>query len=146
MRPTYETEQDRAHEAKIGQYLSDRWACQIFKLKPYYGLDFAIFVDGRMRGVMEIKCRTYTSEQLTGMGGLILSAHKWANAAQWHSVHKMTFVLAVGLPDGLFVSSITPDEVWPTHPMILGGRTDRGDEHDIEPCCLIPMSAFVLQT
>lgn len=69
MRLTYETEQDRAHEAKIGQYLSDRWACQIFKLKPYYGLDFAIFVDGRMRGVMEIKCRTYTSEQLTGMGG-----------------------------------------------------------------------------
>ena len=145
MRPTYETEQDRAREARVGQYLSDRWACQVFKLKPYYGVDYAVFTEGRMRGVMEIKCRTYTSQQLDGMGGLILSAHKWANAAQWHSVHKMAFVLALDLPDGLFTLTVTPDDAWPVYPLILGGRTDRGDEHDIEPCCLIPMSGFVLQ-
>jgi hypothetical protein len=98
-----------------------------------------------MQGVMEIKARNYASEELARMGGLILSAHKWATAAQWHGIHKMTFVLALDLPDGLFTLSVSPEEAWPVYPIVLGGRTDRGDEHDIEPCCMIPMSAFVLQ-
>ena len=106
MRPTYETEHDREREAEVGRYLSSAWDCQLFKLKPYYGMDFAVFVGGIMRGVMEIKCRNYTSEALAGMGGLILSAHKWQTASHWHSVHRMSFALAVRLADGLFVFDV----------------------------------------
>ena len=142
MRPTYETEHDREREAEVGRYLSSAWDCQLFKLKPYYGMDFAVFVGGIMRGVMEIKCRNYTSEALAGLGGLILSAHKWQTASHWHSVHRMSFALAVRLADGLFVFDVPAETEWPVYRVTLAGRTDRGDDQDIEPCVMLPMSAF----
>ena len=144
MRPTYETEHDRRNEAQVGEFLSNTWGCQLFKLKPYYGVDFAVFVGGVMQGVMEIKTRHYSSEDLAKMGGLILSAHKWSTLAQWHAVHGKTIALVVNLTDGIFAFTVQPDEPIPMFSIVLGGRTDRGDQHDIEPCCMIPMDRFTL--
>lgn len=144
MRPTYETEHDRQNEAKVGEFLARAWGCQFFKLKPYYGVDMAVFVDGVMQGVMEIKTRHYSSEDLARMGGLILSAHKWTSMAQWHAVHRKAIALVLNLPDGIFALTVHPDDPLPVFPIKLGGRTDRGDDQDVEPCCMIPMGYFSL--
>lgn len=143
MRPTYETAAHRAGEAAVAAKLAEAWGVEVAPLKPFYGIDRAIFADGKMRGVLEIKCRTYPSAQLAQWGGLILSAHKVMAASQWHAVQRMTFVLGLGLPDGVFAMAITPEDPWPVFEVMLAGRTDRGDSQDVEPCCLIPMDRFV---
>ena len=38
--------------------------------------------------------------------------------------------------------AVDKDEEWPVFDVTLTGRTDRGDAHDVEPCCLIPMARF----
>jgi hypothetical protein len=143
MRPTYETAAHRAGEDAVAAALTAAWGVDLSRLKPFYGVDRAIFVDGKMRGVMEIKCRNYSSTQLAQWGGLILSAHKVLAASQWHNAQRMTFVLAIGLTDGVFAMAITPEDPWPVFEVQLAGRNDRGDSQDVEPCCLIPMDRFV---
>jgi hypothetical protein len=141
-RPTYETASDRAKEEEIAKTLASIWLCSVLKMKPACVIDYAIKRSGLIVAVMEIKCRSYTSHELDGMGGLILSAHKMQNAKQWRDTHKVAFVLALGLPDGIFAMAITADEEWPHFQLVMAGRRDRGDAQDIEPCVLIPMKRF----
>lgn len=142
MRPTYETKEDFANEAAVAAAVERAWGVTTTALKPFYGLDRAVFTDGKMTGILEIKCRNYSYKKIDGWGGLIISASKILAASQWHRSLRMTFALALGLPDGVFAMWVNPDDEWPVFEIALAGRTDRGDAHDIEPCCLIPMARF----
>ena len=84
-------------DAAVARTLEESWGVTTRALKPFYAVDRAIFADGRMVGVLEIKCRNYAFAALDSMGGLIISAHKVMAASQWHRVQRMTFVLALGL-------------------------------------------------
>jgi hypothetical protein len=142
-RPLYETDQDRQLEADVGKTLSVLWGCSLIRMKRACVIDYAIKRSGEIVAVMEIKCRTYTYEKLHSMGGLILSAHKMQSAKAWRDTHNVAFVLALGLPDGVYTFSIKTEDEWPFFPLIIAGRHDRGDAQDIEPCVVIPMERFV---
>ena len=135
MRPIYETPADLKNEREVADYLSVKWECNFVKLKISYGLDFGVVKDGVLVATAEIKCRNYTSKQIDGWGGLMLSASKSHRASEW----TVPFVLAAKLTDGLFVATINH---WAPYTIKITGRKDRGDWQDIEPCCIIPMSEF----
>ena len=143
LRPIYETDQDRQNEAIVAKTLAAMWLCDIVKLKHACVVDYAIKRSGKIVAVMEIKCRNYTYQRLDELGGLILSAHKFQGAKSWCDTHKIGAVLAIGLTDGIYSFVIKPDEEWPVFSLVIGGRRDRGDAQDIEPCVLIPMDRFV---
>jgi hypothetical protein len=141
-RPIYETKSDRQNEKTIASYLEKRWGCEADKLKIACEIDYSLTRGGKIVGVMEIKCRKYDYNTLEGWGGLILSAHKWQAAKRWKETHNITFILAVGLLDGIFVLLVRASDNWPQLELVTGGRTDRSDPQDIEPCVLIPMKLF----
>ena len=140
-RPLYETNADRQKEAQVAETLASLWLCEIIKMKPACVVDYAIKRSGKIVAVMEIKCRNYTYQQLHEMGGLILSAHKLQSAKAWTDTHKVWFVLAIGLPDGIYATTFSGVE-WPVFDLVIAGRYDRDDKQDTEPCGLIPMERF----
>jgi len=143
MRPTYETPSDRQKEAEVAKQLAFLWQCSLHKMKHANVVDYLMQKDGKSVAVLEVKCRTYSYEKLDGLGGLMLSAHKLQHAKHWRDTHQVAFILALGLPGGIFAMSIKPEEDWPQFKLVVGGRYDRGDTQDIEPCALIPMEKFV---
>jgi hypothetical protein len=144
-RPLYESELDRGNESQVAKVIEAKWKCLAKKLKPACEVDYALERSGRIIAMMEVKCRAYTYGRLDELGGLMLSAHKWQAARRWWENHGIGFVLAVGLTDGVYALSVHPDGGWPQKlPLVMGGRLDRGDAQDIEPCVLIPMNLFKL--
>lgn len=140
-RPIYETSSDRQKEAQVAETLASIWLCEIVKMKPACVVDYAIKRSGKIVAVMEIKCRNYTFQELDEMGGLILSAHKLQSAKAWTDTHDIAFVLALGLPDGIYAETLWSLH-WPVFDLVIAGRYDRGDKQDTEPCGLIPMERF----
>lgn len=141
-RPLYESAADLKNEKAIVSFLEERWNCEADKLKIACEVDYSLTKNGKIVGIMEIKCRKYDYKTLDGWGGVILSAHKWQAAKRWKETHSIAFILALGLPDGVFVLRIKAGQNWPPLQLITGGRRDRNDPQDIEPCVLIPMKLF----
>jgi hypothetical protein len=46
------------------------------------------------------------------------------------------------LTDGFYLWSVKKEDDFPVLKLQMGGRLDRGDWQDIEPCCLIPAKQF----
>lgn len=117
--------------------VSSAWRCEFAKLPIKYQLDYALTRHKKIVALAEIKCRRYSSSSIRSLGGYMLSAHKWV-AAQSLSQHcGVPFLIILRLTDGIFFAK-------PNKPsgLILGGRTDRGDLDDVEPCVLIDMDKF----
>ncbi len=141
-RPMYETKNDRQNEQAVMSFLEEKWGCEADKLKIACELDYSLTKNGKIVGVMEIKCRKYDYNTLKDWGGLILSAHKWQAAKRWKETHNIAFVLALGLIDGIYVLRIKASDNFPHLELVTGGRRDRNDSQDMEPCVLIPMKLF----
>lgn len=142
MRPTYESEEDRKQERQIADLLSVYWRCRFAKLKKACHVDFGLIREDKIVGLVEIKCRNYSLEEIDKMGGLFISALKYQAARQWCDTYKIGFAVIAKLSDGLYFWSTKKDEPFPVLKMEMGGRTDRGDWQDIEPCCLVPANEF----
>ena len=142
MRPIYETQTDRNNEQRVARQLAALWDRSIVKLKMACVIDFAIFRDGKMVGVMEVKCRNYSSEAMDNMGGVMLSAHKAQAGMTWAMMHNIAFAFAVELTDGIFVLFLTEHDDLSEFNLEIMGRKDRGDAQDMEPCIVIPMKRF----
>jgi hypothetical protein len=138
----YETEFDVRNAAAVAGELSAEWGCSVVKMKRACVVDYGLIVRDVIAAVMEVKCRNYSSAEIQKMGGLILSAHKMQGAKAWRDTHMVSFVLALGLTDGIFFMSIRHSDDWPKFDLVMGGRYDRGDAQDVEPCVLIPMKNF----
>ena len=142
MRPTYQTQKDLENEAEVIGQLAEHYKSESTKLKDYFPLDYAFVRDKRIVSLAEVKCRNYSSSQIDSFGGLIISAHKMLYAKQYHDAFLLPFVLALRLIDGIFVFVVKAVDPFPKFPLVVGGRTDRNDPQDIEPCCLISMDHF----
>jgi hypothetical protein len=142
VRPLYETGADRENERQIIERVAATWGLDFAKMKISNVIDYALLDNKRIVAVAEVKCRNYSSEQITRMGGLILSAGKVSAAKDWVGAFNVSFVLLVGLTDGLFYMSVSDPNGWPEFSIEMAGRRDRGDWQDIEPCCVIPMELF----
>jgi hypothetical protein len=136
MRPLYESQSDLQNEFAVAALLAKRWSCEFRKLPIKYGVDFAVCQGRDIVAFAEIKCRSYSYSQLDRLGGYMVSAHKWAVGLTLSRSFDVPLVLIVRLTDGIFWTKDTSGK------LVMGGRSDRGDEQDIEPCVLLPMSSF----
>jgi hypothetical protein len=135
MRPTYETDETRAREAKIALRCVSLWGVAFQKLPISYRLDYALTtLDGRaILGFCEIKTReTLAGEHPTYK----VSASKWLEARRWYVLAKLRTVLVVQHLDIAVWYDLA--EMYPRFEM--WGRSDRGDSQDREPALVIPSS------
>jgi len=139
MRPIYEKQSDIENELGVARDISAAWMCDVYKLPPLESADFAIEVNGEYVGLIEIKCRNYSYDQLDKMGGLIISKRKVDAVFNLAKEHDVFVVLAVRLSGVVYVMS---RRILPDFEVIRAGRRDRNDPQDIEECYLIPMLCF----
>ena len=139
MRPLYETEQDRSNEAKVAGEISKIWGCHVRKLDQTNNADYAVEKNGFVVGLLEIKCRKYSFDQLQKLGGLFISMKKIDRIMKVCAREDLWFTLAISLPDGIYAMSA---KEWPYFEVVRAGRRDRNDPADIEQCYLIPMDYF----
>ena len=135
-RPMYETKADRGREAEFSLLLSEVFDCTLSKLPIRYGLDFSAVRNGRVVAFMETKIRTNPVGQYPTY---MISSGKLIHADALTSATNLKCLLAVRWTDawGYTELKMTPESV-----ISIGGRSDRGDEQDIEPVILIPISCF----
>lgn len=135
MRPIYENEHTAKKEARVYEWLRQR-GYEPHHMPRAYRLDAVLFRDGECVGFAEIKGRSCDS---TTYPTYMLALGKAVEA------RKLTLI--TGLPCKLFVlwrdrlgvlDFSTPYEIG------MGGRTDREDPADIEPCAFWPIAAFRL--
>ena len=136
MRPTYETDADLANEVEIKEILSDQWKVAFHKMPRSYNIDWLLVdADGMAKAFVELKCRSNPSTQYPT---LMLSLHKWMHGKELAREINGVFLVVVRWTDGLFYC--IPQECEVTFG--VGGRTDRGDDQDVEPVVHIPVSCF----
>ena len=109
------------------------------KLPRSYRLDFALYdQDGILRGWLECKGREAPKRQKK-YDSYMLAFAKWKCILLTKQTSKQPIYLVVGLPDGVWTVEVHGD--LPVR-YGRGGRTDRGDPEDTEPCVYIPMECF----
>ena len=109
------------------------------KLPRSYVLDFVLYdKEGTVAGWIECKGRELPK---TGKkyNSYMLAFAKWKCMLLTKQTSKQRVYLVVGLPDGVWTVEIHA-ELPVRH--ASGGRTDRDDPEDVEPCVYIPMTSF----
>lgn len=144
-RPLYETEQDRKNEIEVAEIICKMWGCNYVKLKPLYEVDFALLRFDDVKGILEVRCRNYSWEDLNARGGLMISIHKWHAIKKWHTEFPLTVVFALRLTDGIYAmiqregyAFENPDPF----KIKYTGSTHKRDKWDVEPLVLLPMKMF----
>lgn len=139
-RPLYETSADLSNEAAVLDIISKRWGAVYHKLPIRYHLDYvATNASGRVVAYLEVKVRKYPMQQIDKWGGYMLSLAKLQAAESLCRISKAVFVLVVQCPEGLYWAKIAD---FTQFPVVVAGRTDRGDSQDVEPCVMIPAKLF----
>ena len=141
MRPLYESQSDLRNEAQVISTLTKAWSAQFHKLPIRYHLDYAVTKDGRVVAYVEVKIRRYSMAQIDKWGGYMLSVAKLQTAQELCRISNAVFCLVVQCTDGLYWMTIKD---FSEFPVVITGRTDRGDSQDVEPCVLIPGRRFTL--
>jgi hypothetical protein len=135
MRPIYETSLDRAREQAVRDYLMQKYACAYTpseKLAPFDG--YLRKPDGALAAIIEIKTRKNNKNKYPTY---MLSANKWEVGRRVADNLGVPFLLVVQFTDGVYVTKLKAN-----YPISQGGRYDRNDARDVEPCIFIPMSDF----
>ncbi len=141
MRPFYETDAHRDVERAMVAQLAEHWRCRAVALPRAYPVDYALANVSRTRAFVECKDRArYDWDALERGGGVFLSAHKWATARALAEATRLPVVLLVRTREGLWYHR--PDDWSHDGVLVDGGRTDRGDWQDTEPCVLLRQARF----
>jgi hypothetical protein len=136
MRPVYECAQDRLNQKRIAHEVAKLWGWQAIELKPLYQMDFCLVtVTQIVQALLEAKVRKKTYETY------IVGLHKWNAYLSLAARARLPLLLAYELPDGIYLAKFEHDEN-PPYDVRIGGRFDRDDPQDIEPCVHIPARHF----
>lgn len=135
-RTMYESDIDRFYETMVIDFLREKRDVNLYKMPMSYRLDCVAFRDGKCVGFAEIKrrknnFRTYPTYMI---------ALSKAIAAQ-------QLTDTTGLPCFLFVvfeDYLASLDFGSHYEIGLGGRRDRNDPSDQEPCAYYPMDAFAI--
>ena len=139
MRPVYETEKDRKMEQAIINELSDAWKIFYQKLPIKHRLDFALLDD--KKGVIawaEVKRRDNDS---TTYDTYMLSLDKYMSGMKLFKLTGLPFYMVVKFSDGLYYCEVSLLSYAQLN-ISFGGRTDRGDSQDVEPCIYFDSNLF----
>jgi hypothetical protein len=145
MRPRYETPEDEARERAIADELARVWQVRMIKLGDFYPCDWAVLSPDAttILAYVEIKDRNgYSLQQLDGWGGVYFSAMKWGMCAHLARISDRPFIF-VPKAAGVLYAYRTWAQYMNQHDGVhLGGRHDRGDPNDIEPCIMLRAHRF----
>lgn len=129
----FQDAEDRRREAAVAELLEREWKCQIGHFADLNPVDWYCYRERRITGVLELKCRNHSS---THYPTVFLSFAKY------------TSLVAAGYglrcPPG-FVVRFTDKIMWirvmriDPRNSLMGGRSDRGAEHDYEPIIEVPI-------
>jgi hypothetical protein len=138
-RPIYESESDRKRERKVAEIVEQHFKCQLRKAPALFAIDFVAVRNGKPVAWVEIKCRNYSMARIGQMGGYLISIKKLIAAKQLFEITGLKLALIVAATDGVYCHLISDFTV---KNLTIGGRTDRGDTEDVEPCALLDVSKF----
>ena len=139
MRPVYETEKDRKMEQAIINELSDAWKIFYQKLPIKHRLDFALLDDKKIvTAWAEVKRRDNDS---TTYDTYMLSLDKYMSGMKLYKLTGLPFYLVVKFSDGLYYCEVSLLSYAQLN-LSFGGRTDRGDSQDVEPCIYFDSNLF----
>ena len=138
MRLIYEKPEDIAAERTALDKACEIWKCTAEKLPIKYELDYLLLREGKGVAWLEIKSRTNTRlaypTYMISLGK-IMAARRLSEASQLPSFLLIQWSDACGY---IRIDSLLDFRT------AVGGRTDRGDEQDIEPVAMIPVGEFAL--
>ncbi len=139
IRPVYETEKDRKMEQAIINELSDAWKIFYQKLPIKHRLDFALLDDKKaVIAWAEVKRRDNDS---TTYDTYMLSLDKYMSGMQLFKLTGLPFYMVVKFSDGLYYCEVSLLSYAQLN-ISFGGRTDRGDSQDVEPCIYFDSNLF----
>ena len=139
MRPIYETAKDRKIEQAIINELSDAWKIFYQKLPIKHRLDFALLDDRRnVTSWAEVKRRDNDS---TTYDTYMLSLDKYMSGMKLFKLTGLPFFLIVKFTDGLYYCEMSLLS-YAQMTISFGGRTDRADSQDVEPCVFFDTNLF----
>ena len=148
-REQYETKEHRSDEQRILKQFRKQSGLHKWrgmKLPKFYQIDYALLdTDPRDKPAGEAKIRAFVEIKRRGMkfgkyATFMLSYHKWLHGRRLAIEANVPFLLVVEFEDGIRACRAERDFILA---LAWGGRTDREDEQDSEPCVFIPMSHFL---
>lgn len=143
MREFYETARHLEVERAMVERVAEEWRCNAVKLPRAYPVDWALGSKRAPRAFVECKDRSsYGWEFFDRVGGVMLSAHKWAAARSLSEATLVPFVFVVQVKGGALWYHRARD--WSHDGVFVGGRHDRDDPADVEPCILLRSARFAL--
>ena len=143
MRPIYETEGDRQRQLSVSEIMSVFLGCRLVPMPPMSSIDYITQnLDGVATGLMEIKVRSYTPEEMDQRGGFFLSEKKLISIYGTTQALNLDFHLVVKAEKTILHLLLKHDKDWPRLERMTGGRFDRGDKKDVELLCLFPTTMF----
>ena len=129
MRPMYETPAHRSAEGAVAASLAGRWRAELMPTPRAYPVDYVAYRGGRAAAFVEVKVRRNPRRAYPTY---MISAHKLASAVSLRQATTLPVLLVVRWADATGWV-----ELQPTPWIEPGGRADRGDRQDREPCAHI---------
>jgi hypothetical protein len=134
-RPIYENAETLSTEERLIEFVASKMNAKPIKLGRKYKIDYAMSRQGSIAGWIELKKRGFDSDRYDEY---MLSLDKYMTACQLSRDTKLPCSLVVEFNDKIVFTELTEIDFR----LGMGGRKDRGDPEDYEPCCWIPLSEF----
>ena len=132
----YENDADRKNEQKFAEHLLKEYDCLASKLDMKYGVDFFVAgSDGRGLYWIEYKHRSRIFDTY------MISVYKIWRGRSLAQNTGMEFKIVVECDQKYYTVNIT-ENVLLGSTIGIGGRTDRGNDGDVEPMYFIPWDMF----
>jgi hypothetical protein len=133
----YEKDEDVEREAQVAKVVAAKWNWVLEKTPVFYKVDFLAFRDRTARAWIEVKARrTVSFDQYPH---LWLSLQRVSAAMRLAEDTNLPAYVVFGLADGIYSHRL---KVPMAYRIEMGGRHDRNDQNDYEPCCCLPLNEF----
>lgn len=132
-----EQAEDVEREAKVAAVVATEFGWDLQKTPTFYKVDFFALRDGKPKAWVEIKARHTIA--LRKYPYLWLSLERVSALMQFAADTNLPAFVVFGLSDGIYWHRL---KVPMAYRIEMGGRTDRNDPNDVEPCCCLPQDEF----
>jgi hypothetical protein len=130
----FQTAADDLAERQTATLLAAAWKCDIHLFGPFNPIDGYAARNGRMMGLVEIKCRSHTS---TAYHTVYLSMRKHFSMSLASTLYCVPSYFVVRFADNK-IGWLTLDDVDPRY-MIIAGHADPRAPNDREPVIEVPL-------
>jgi len=101
--PTYETEQDRKNELKVGSAVADKLGYRATQMPRYSPWDFELFGSDKLQGIVEVKYKERI--RFGQFDDVYLDLSKWVNCLEKAKKNDyVPFWLAVRFKNGIYMT------------------------------------------